>query len=507
MLATCAGVRALPAGEIRYFTYNALDFLTGNYWEGDSAAQKALVSSLCGFARRSEQHDVISLDTVKERLWDRDLSPQEAAIHFGDLDNHAQMIDEARRKQRVEDERMDSKPHYVLERLRGNEDTEDIVASMEQAWQQERQQAIKHYQGAVNRWGSLELIDFVRAVRVVAIDRGTLARADRAMAVTHPHWPRDMQSLTQLRSRWPGLVVNDGLLELESEADAYYRILTFSQQCLAKGWLADHSHANLDGQVVPFQKGDEILFSVEEILRDLRCGGSKDDIPCSGSETIHALEGKVAEEEPDTGSTFIFEGAAWKLTFGGRTVQVADRLGLHYIAALLRSPYQRTPAETLQAMVSVESNWRQTEADDEAESDAAPIDLGKDPSVRPVGGRSQSDTIIDERTRADYKERLGTLDKLIKATESRDDLGEAERLDKERSEVEQQLKAATGLGGRPRRFSDDASRTAQAVGRAIRYALKRLDSVHPGLANHLKSSIEMGAVLRYAPEQPVSWTT
>jgi hypothetical protein len=69
-----------------------------------------------------------------------------------------------------------------------------------------------------------------------------------------------------------------------------------------------------------------------------------------------------------------------------------------------------------------------------------------------------------------------------------------------------ELTAAYGLGGRPRRTPDRIERARKTVTRRIRDAIGRIERAHPALGRHLQASIRTGVFCSYTPERDVHWT-
>jgi hypothetical protein len=61
------------------------------------------------------------------------------------------------------------------------------------------------------------------------------------------------------------------------------------------------------------------------------------------------------------------------------------------------------------------------------------------------------------------------------------------------------LSAATGLGGRPRRFGAESERARLNVTRAIRSALAKIRDRAPAAAAHLDRSVRTGTRCSYSP--------
>ena len=81
-------------------------------------------------------------------------------------------------------------------------------------------------------------------------------------------------------------------------------------------------------------------------------------------------------------------------------------------------------------------------------------------------------------------------------------MARAAALDTERQALIDQLKAATGLGGRSRRLGDNAERARKSVTNRIRNTLKKIEAVHPALAAHLDGAVATGSACVYRPGPP-----
>ena len=69
--------------------------------------------------------------------------------------------------------------------------------------------------------------------------------------------------------------------------------------------------------------------------------------------------------------------------------------------------------------------------------------------------------------------------------------------------------AAIDLEGRAASEPFASERARSNVTRAIHSAMKRLDQVHPGLADHLRATVRTGRLCSYRPDPrvPIRWNT
>jgi tetratricopeptide (TPR) repeat protein len=180
------------------------------------------------------------------------------------------------------------------------------------------------------------------------------------------------------------------------------------------------------------------------------------------------------------GAVFRREGATWTLRYEGRGVHLPHTKGLADLHRLLRQPGVEVPAVEL--------------LDPEGgEAVAADARLG-------------GDDLLDAEARARYRDHLERLDEQIDTAAALGDDARAARLDAERQALIEQLKAATGLGGRSRRLGDNAERARKSVTNRIRNTLKKIEAVHPALAAHLHAAVATGSACVYRPEtEPPRW--
>ncbi|MBW0091333.1 hypothetical protein I4I73_18625 [Pseudonocardia sp. KRD-184] len=169
---------------------------------------------------------------------------------------------------------------------------------------------------------------------------------------------------------------------------------------------------------------------------------------------------------------FRLDGAVWSLSFAGRTARLPDAKGLHDLATLLSRPGREVRCtELLGAAVE------------------------------------QPDTgeVIDAQARRSYEARVRELQEDLTEAEGHGDRGRAEAARTELDLLVDQLTAAAGLGGRPRRSGGSTERARSAVTQRIRAALRRIDDVHPALGRHLRPAVRTGTWCCYGPEHDVGW--
>lgn len=181
------------------------------------------------------------------------------------------------------------------------------------------------------------------------------------------------------------------------------------------------------------------------------------------------------EQRPD--NEFRRNATMWTLQFAGRTVHAPDAKGLHDLHFLLSNPDREIPASVL---------------------------LGGSETANRAA-RPGSDPVLDDRAKAAYRQRLDTLDNRIEDALARGADQRAAELDHERTALLEELRRAAGLAGRTRRLGDAAERARKTVSARIRDSLRRLDDMHPELAEHLRARVSLGVYCRYQPINEAAW--
>ncbi len=185
-----------------------------------------------------------------------------------------------------------------------------------------------------------------------------------------------------------------------------------------------------------------------------------------------------SEHPARSSNVFSRTGEDWSVTYEGRTVSLRHTKGLADLHRLLSAP-------------NVELHV--LELAQEAEGEGVELS-GRQP-------------VLDERAKAEYRRRLLALEADIEDARTCADLGRAERAELEHDLIVSELAAALGFGGRDRGMTDEAERARQAVRARIRYALDRIEVVHPELSRHLERAVVTGTFCSYRPEQETAWLT
>jgi hypothetical protein len=172
----------------------------------------------------------------------------------------------------------------------------------------------------------------------------------------------------------------------------------------------------------------------------------------------------------------------WTVGREGATQAVREMKGFEYLRQLLRQPGVEISALDL-------SDW-------------AAGHPGSGVDQAPLGD------LIDRQALAAYRSRLIQIDAELDERGPWSDPAR-ERLEDEREALLAEVRAATGLGARPRQAGATIERARVAVRKAVAAATDRIAEVDDGLARLLRDCVHTGARCVYEPDpaRPVVWVT
>ncbi|CAN5785680.1 hypothetical protein BH23GEM9_BH23GEM9_29320 [soil metagenome] len=189
-------------------------------------------------------------------------------------------------------------------------------------------------------------------------------------------------------------------------------------------------------------------------------------------------------------NVFRRDGDYWCLTFQGHTTKLRDLKGMRYVARLLADPGREFHA--LDLATGDRGRPRQNRGADPGLASAPAPDAG---------------AFLDAAARDAYHRRLAEIDEDLEMARELADDERAAQAEAERDFLARELARAVGLGGRDRRAGSASERARASVTRAMRQAMARIRTHHPGLAAHLDHAIRTGTYCAYRPDPrvPTAW--
>ena len=197
----------------------------------------------------------------------------------------------------------------------------------------------------------------------------------------------------------------------------------------------------------------------------------------------------VAQTVETIANVFAREGQYWSLAYAGVVTRVRDSKGMRDIARLLAAQSRGVAAVDLLS----------------AERPPVRRNAGSAASRRDLHTETDTGEVLDAAARAEYRARLIELEGDITDADGANDPERASRARTERDFVVSELRAAVGLGGRPRRALDPAERARKAVTWRVRESINQIAAAHPALGHHLRRAVRTGSVCAYDPDQPTAW--
>ena len=166
-------------------------------------------------------------------------------------------------------------------------------------------------------------------------------------------------------------------------------------------------------------------------------------------------------------------GRSWHVLAGDARAVVAHSVGMTYLAELIAHPGVEIPALELASAHQLTSRT------------ASPQPL------------------IDRAAKARYRRRVEELRADVADAEDCNDLARTAIAREALERYLEELSAATGLGGRDRRFADDAERARISVHKALKRALAAITRADPDVGHAIAARLVTGArcVLRSADER------
>lgn len=170
---------------------------------------------------------------------------------------------------------------------------------------------------------------------------------------------------------------------------------------------------------------------------------------------------------------------SWHLSAEDGDGHVPDMIGMHQLVRLLAASGEELSATDLAGIGSA----------------------GGAPSAADLG------PVLDARAKREYRQRVIDLQSDLDKAEQMADIARAARARAELDAILDQLRAATGLGGRARRVGGSNERARVNVARNIRRAIAGIGRVSSEAGAHLATSVRTGHWCRYErdPSSNIEW--
>ncbi|MGK2947624.1 MAG: hypothetical protein ACSLFP_03560 [Acidimicrobiales bacterium] len=336
------------------------------------------------------------------------------------------------------------------------------------------------------------LLDAQAEIAQVAGDATTAAAAAAALAsIARTYSSRGLDATADLAAARAALLAGDldgadaaarSAIEVWTEVGAPF------ETAVARLVLGEvHQRAgHPSGARMEWRAAQSAFAAFGAVLWAERAAQLGDDAPDASAPLARAANAGVG--------TFRAEGGLRTIALAGTAVTLRDLKGFRYLERLLTEPRREFHALDL---LAVERGSLPRADRAEVGSEALPSHLD---AALPV---------LDEQAREAYRRRLADIEEDIADAENANDLGRVELAQRDREYLIAELRRSMGLGGRHRVIGSAGERARTSVTRSLRYALRRLDELHPAAAAHLQTSLCTGTYCSYAPDPgaEVTWST
>jgi hypothetical protein len=159
-----------------------------------------------------------------------------------------------------------------------------------------------------------------------------------------------------------------------------------------------------------------------------------------------------------------------------------------YLQTLLRSPEVEIPVEQLVRAARTTT--------------ALPV---YDPEFDVLGSWEAEYEILDDQAKREYQKRIKQLQRDAEIATELSDTQRMTTITEELEFLRAQLKRATAIRGRPRRFAASGDRQRVSVRKSTAKAIEVISQRMPDIGEHLKASIRFGFKCCYRPVQRREW--
>lgn len=190
------------------------------------------------------------------------------------------------------------------------------------------------------------------------------------------------------------------------------------------------------------------------------------------------------------------EGEYWTIRYRGRVLHLKNMRGMEYIALLLGQPGKEIHSLDLSALAcraSSAANLRES-----------PARLSKEDRLH-VTRLGDAGPLLDAKSRARYRSRLGALGREVEEAERLNDVLKAAAARREMEMLARELSAGARRGGGPRLAGSYAERARINVRNNIAAALRAIRRHDEELWRHLYRGVRTGTYCAYIPEAGVDW--
>ena len=265
----------------------------------------------------------------------------------------------------------------------------------------------------------------------------------------------------------------------------------------------DAFHKHLESENFRPQKlsPSDIRFQETEGSAGHDASQRNSDISAEETSSKQTLDLHVDTDIKTRDAQYVFrkKGDVWEIAYrGGDEFHIKGIKGMNFIAYLLAKPNREIGVLELVAAVEKhlppETPYRKM-SEVELDDAGLPMEVLED------------DAVLDREAFGQYKERLIELDDGHETATAIEDYEALIEIEAEKEKIVKELKAAKGLGRRPRKFSSKREKARSNVQQRIKGAVSIIREHDVELAEHLDKTINTGMYCVYKPSSSITWQT
>lgn len=255
-------------GSVSEIGYNAIDFLTGPHFGDDLARLERVCRDLPPFAKRGGGAGAVTLADVAVRMRGPKIDAEVAIEKLGGraFQEYQTLTATLSRLVSEDNQRGSNRDPYVFL----HPERDDIYSRIAQC-RREINSLLAAVEGDLREVGSLEVLSF----RVANLRSVPTAEYDEYLI-------NECMKASKTPDEWAGNapLAEDGDQTIETATQAppecqrwqYVREIEFDSSTLDPAWLVDPRQSERHNTLHPFEEADLILFSIEKMAADPRCG-------------------------------------------------------------------------------------------------------------------------------------------------------------------------------------------------------------------------------------------
>lgn len=208
--------------------------------------------------------------------------------------------------------------------------------------------------------------------------------------------------------------------------------------------------------------------------------------------TSEAMPAQATDATSEAQCVFEKKGNAWEITHRAKSFIIQETKGLAYIIILLKNPTKDFSCLELVQLVSGNGTTGEVykHTGDLRENELYESEIDGD-----------AENVLDPKAEQEYWEKIQELTEQMKTATDAGEYEKAEKLEAEKDRICQELRSATGLGGKSRRFNTPIEKARRAVFDVIKNARSKIKAQDDALGDYLETTIVTGRDCVYRPDK------